>query len=70
MQEFDSALKAMSNLRSTDEDDMVVEIVKYANIELNEALMIFFNQILIDGFFDESWHNTIIQMFPKDGDLK
>ena len=70
LQEFDSALKTMSNLRSTDEDGMVVEMIKYANIEFKESLIIFFNKILIDGTFDESWHNTILQMLPKDGDLK
>ena len=64
------ALKAMSNLRSTDEDGLVVEIIKYANSAFKEALIIFFNEVLIDGIFDESWHNTILQMLPKDGDLK
>ena len=54
LQELDSALKTMSNLRSTDEDGMVVEMIKYANIEFKEALIIFFNKILIDGTFDES----------------
>ena len=66
LQELDSTLKTMSNLRSTDEDGMVVEMIKYANIEFKEVLIIFFNKILIDGTFDESWHNTILQMLPKD----
>ena len=48
LQELDSTLKAMSNLRSTDEDGLVVEMIKYANTEFKETLNIFFNEILID----------------------
>ena len=63
-------MKAMSNLRSADEDGIVVEIIKYANIQFEEASVICFNQICMDWTFDESWHNTIFQMLPKDGDVK
>ena len=70
LEELERALKAMSNLRSADEDGIVVEIIQFANIQFKEALCIFFNQILMEGTFDESWRNTILQMLPKDGDLK
>ena len=70
LDELERALKAMSNLRSADEDGIVVEMIKYANIQFEEASVIFFNQICMDWTCDESWHNTILQMLPKDGDLK
>ena len=54
LDELERALKAMSNLRSADEDGIVVEMIKYANLKFKEALIIFFNQILMDGTFDES----------------
>ena len=54
LDELERALKAMSNLRSADEDGIVVEMIKYANIQFKEALIIFFNQILMEGIFDES----------------
>ena len=63
-------MKVMSNLRSADEDGIVVERIENANIQFKEAVVISFNQILIDWTFDESSHNTILQMLPKDGDLK
>ena len=66
LEELERALKAMSNLRSADEDVIVVEVIKYMNLQFKEALLILFNQILMDGTFDESWHNTILQMLLKD----
>ena len=42
LQALDSALEGMSNLRSSDEDGIVVEIIKYANMQFKEALVIFF----------------------------
>ena len=69
LDELEAALKGMTNLRSADEDGIVVEMIKYANESFKEALLGFLNQILIDGRFDESWHTTILQMLPKDGDL-
>ena len=69
LDELEAALKGMANLRSADEDSIVVEMIKYANESFKEALLGFFNQILIDRRFDESWHITILQMLPKDGDL-
>ena len=69
LDELEAALKGIANLRSADEDGIVVEMIKYANESFKEALLGFLNQILIDGRFDESWHTTILQMLPKDGDL-
>ena len=53
LEELKRALEGMSNLRSADEDGIVVEIT-YASIQFKEALNIFFNQILMDLTFDES----------------
>ena len=33
-------------------------------------MVIFFNKIFSDWTFDESWHDTILQMLSKDGHLK
>ena len=70
LQELESALKVVSNLRSTDGDGMVVEMIRYVLIEFKGALIRFFKEILIDMIFNESLHNTILQMLPKDWDLK
>ena len=59
----------MSNLRSADEDGIVGKMIKHADTPFKENLLNFFNQVLLDGDFDESWHLTILQMLPKDGDL-
>ena len=65
LDELEAALKGMSKLRSADEDDMNVVLIKYANGSVKEALLGFLNQILIDGRFDESWHIQILRMLPK-----
>ena len=69
MEELETALKSMKNLRSADESGLVVEMIKYANESFKSALVTFFNQIILNGSFDESWFKSILQMLPKDGDL-
>ena len=59
----------MTNLRGADEDGVVVEMIKYASKSFKITLLSFYNQRLLDDCFDESWHTTILQMLPKDGDL-
>ena len=59
----------MKNLRSADESGLVIEMVKYANEHFKSTLVTFFNQIILNGSFDESWFTSILQMLPKDGDL-
>ena len=62
-------LKSMKNHRSADESGLVVEMIKYANESFKLALVTFFNQIILNGSFDESWFKSILQLLPKDGDL-
>ena len=59
----------MSNLRGADEDGVVVEMIKYDSKSFKITLLSFYNQRLLDGYFDESWHPLILQMLSKDGDL-
>ena len=54
LEEMEHIFKGMSNLRSADEDGIAVEMIEYANIEFKDALVTVFNQILMDGTFDES----------------
>ena len=60
----------MANLRSVDEEGIVVEMINHANIPFKEDLLKFLNQGLQDGSFDESWYIAILQMISKDGDLR
>ena len=53
-EELEVALKSMKNLRSADESGLVVEMIKYANESFKSALITFFNQIILNGSFDES----------------
>ena len=59
----------MSNLRDTDEDDLVIEMIQYASESFNDTLLHFYNQRLLDDYFDESSHTTILQLFSRDRDL-
>ena len=60
MDELGATLKGMANLRSVDEDGIVREMIKYDNESFKEAVLGFFNQILIDGRFDEIVHIPIL----------
>ena len=69
LNELETALKKIANLRSADKDDVVVEMIKHADAPCKEILLQFFNKILIDSDFDESWHLTKLQILSKDGDI-
>ena len=43
----------MTNLRDTDEDDLVIEMIQYASESFNDTLLPFYNQRLLDDYFDE-----------------
>ena len=57
-------------MRSADEDGMIKEMIKYVNGSLEGILLQLITHMLMDGSFDESWHATILQKLPKDGDLE
>ena len=59
----------MTNLRDTDEDDLVIEMIQYASESFNDTLLPFYNQRLLDDYFNESSHTTILQLFSRDRDL-
>ena len=46
----------MANLRSADEEGIVVEMIKHANIVFKEDLLKKMNQGFQKLSFDESWH--------------
>ena len=69
LEELETVLKGMKNLKSADDEGIVIEMIKYANETFKIALITLFNQSLEDGLFDESWYTSILQMLPKDGDL-
>ena len=43
----------MTNMFSVDEDDIVMEIIKHADIPFKELLLQFLNHMLIDMNFEE-----------------
>ena len=59
----------MTNLRDTDEDDLVIEMIQYASESFNDTLLPFYNQRLLDDYLDETSHTTILQLFSRDRDL-
>ena len=69
MEELETALKSMKNLKSADESGIVAEMIKYANEAFKSALATCFNQISLHGSFDESCFTYIVKIFPKDADL-
>ena len=66
LEELDIALKGMANLRGTDEDGIVAEMIKYSSISFKENLLRLFNQALSEGSFDDSWHIAILQILSKE----
>ena len=69
MPELDTALKALSNMRCADEENIVGEMVKYASDQFKTELLRCFNESLHSGIFEETWYYTCFQMLPKSGDL-
>ena len=69
MEELDSTLHSMTNLKDADENGIVIEMIKHATSTFKESLISLFNQTLMDASFEDSWYVTILQMLPKDGDL-
>ena len=67
--ELSKALYELSNLRCADEVGIVAEMLKYSSSKFRTELLRIFNDSLHSGEFDESWHRTVFQMIPKDGDL-
>ena len=64
--ELETALKGMANLRSADEEGIVVEMIKHINIHFKEHLLTYLSRGLHDRNFDESLYIAILQMIPKD----
>ena len=47
-----------------------LEMIKNGSPLLHNSLLLMFNDMLLHGRLDSTWHNTIFQMLPKSGDLK
>ena len=60
----------MANLRSADEEDIMVEMIKHANVTFKEYLLNILNQRLQYRNFDESLYIAILQIIPKDGNVR
>ena len=69
LEELEIAVKGMKNLKSVDDQGIVIEMIKYTNESFKAALITLFNQSLANGLFNESWYTSILQMLPKDHDL-
>ena len=69
-QEFSAALKYMKKGRGPDTFGITLEMIKFGSPLLHTVLVDMFNDMLLRGYLDLSWHNTIFQMLPKSGDLK
>ena len=54
LEELETALKSMKNLRGADESGIVVEMIKHSSISFKENLLRLFNQTLSKGSFDDT----------------
>ena len=70
LHEFSTALKYMKKGRGPDTFGITLEMIKLGSPLLHTLLVDMFNDMLLRGYLDPSWHNTIFQMLPKSGDLK
>ena len=69
MQEFSNALRNMSLNKAADQDNVVLEMVRFGSRELHKRILKEYNRMMSAGIFEESWYCTIFQMLPKSGDL-
>ena len=70
LQELEKALTSLSNLRCADNDGLVAEMLKFGNQDLKIEILRNFNESILLGKFEGSWHSTIFQMLSKEGNLK
>ena len=68
--EFTSAIKHMKKRRGSDMNGISLEMIKNGSPLLHNSLLLMFNDMLLHGRLDSTWHNTIFQMLPKSGDPK
>ena len=69
MQEFSNALRNMSLNKAADQDNVVLEIVRFGSRELHKRILKEYNRMISAGIFEESWYCTIFRMLAKSGDL-
>ena len=55
LEELETVLKGMKNLKSADDEGIVIEMIKYANESFNTALITLFNSSLVHGLLHQSW---------------
>ena len=60
----------MANLRSADEEGIMVEMIKHANVAFKEYLLNMLNQRLQYRNVGESLYIAILQIIPKDGNVR
>ena len=69
MEELENGLVHLNNLRAVDECGLCAEMLKVGSDLMKRHLLESFNRILRKGEIEDSWHHTIFQMLPKDGNL-
>ena len=62
--EMELALKQLSNLRCSDEEGIIAEMLKIASQQMKSKILQCFNDSLHSGCFEESWKHSVFQMLP------
>jgi len=70
MPELRRAVSKMKNRKCADEGGLVADMFKHASGEFLRCLLQAFNQMLVKGELDSSWHRTLFTMIPKSGSRK
>ena len=69
LDELQPALARMKNRKCADEQEIVIEIIKYGNDPLHTAILHFYKEIISHGHIPEHWQSILFTMIPKSGDL-
>ena len=59
----------MANNRGADSNGLSADMIKHGTVELRECILEGFNNMLLSGSIEISWHHTLFTMLPKSGDL-
>ena len=59
----------MKNNRGADGSCITVDVIKQGTGELRQCILQLFNDMLLTGRIESSWHETVFIMLPKSGDL-
>ena len=67
--ELEHAFKNMANNRGADSSGLIVDMIKHGTEELRQCILEVFNNMLLSGSIEISWHHSVFSMLPKSGDL-